>query len=55
MTKANKERIKDLERALTRAKYPKLPYVEDNGPKEQAHQVQQISRQPFEVGQLRLR
>jgi hypothetical protein len=28
MTKANKERIKDLERALTRAKYPKLPYVD---------------------------
>jgi hypothetical protein len=28
MTKQNKERIKDLERALTRAKYPKLPYVD---------------------------
>jgi hypothetical protein len=28
MNKQNKERIKDLERALTRAKYPKLPYVD---------------------------
>lgn len=28
MTKANKERLKELERAITRAKYPNMPYID---------------------------